>query len=196
MAEYIDGGREKADRLAEMQKANGRAENSPEWLVNIASISCRMNNRALVSGHLESGQLIAIIGPSGAGKTTLMAAVSQRFRGKMSGGLSLNGRPIGRREMTRISCFVPQIDITIDTLTPYEHLQFMAELKVGDNWNDSEKRRRITMLLWRMGLERVAGNPISTLSGGERKKLNLAADVSGNELSFTSILRLLLYFSC
>lgn len=145
------------------------------------------NNRVLVSGHLESGQLIAILGPSGAGKTTLMAAVSQRFRGKISGGLSLNGRPIGRREMTRISCFVPQIDITIGTLTPYEHLQFMAEMKVGDNWNDSEKKRRITTLLWRMGLERVSGNPISTLSGGERKKLNLAADVSRNYRAFSRL---------
>lgn len=130
-----------------------------------------------VSGHMESGQLIAIIGPSGAGKTSLMAAISQRYRGKLIGELLLNGIPIGRREMTKISCFVPQIDITINTLTPYEHLHFMAEFKIGYNWNKIEKQRRITSLLWQLGLEHVSHNRILTLSGGERKKLNLAADV-------------------
>lgn len=126
---------------------------------------------------MESGQLIAILGPSGAGKTSLMAAISQRYRGKLSGNLQLNGISINHKEMTKISCFVPQIDITISSLTPYEHLYFMSEFKFGHNLNKLKKQQRIASLLWQLGLEKVSNNRISTLSGGERKKLNLAADV-------------------
>lgn len=131
-----------------------------------------------VSGFVESGQLIAILGPSGAGKTSLLAAISRRYRGKTSGDLLLNNEPVNRKTMTRISCFVPQFDITLDSLTPYEHLYFMAELRIDRNWTKLRKRERIESLLWTLGLQRVAHNRISTLSGGERKKLNLASDVN------------------
>lgn len=131
-----------------------------------------------VSGSLKSGQLIAILGESGAGKTTLLAGISYRFRGPLDGQLLLNGTPIDRKTMTKISCFVPQFDITIDSLTPNEHLYFMAELKLDRKWSRSRKNHRVDFLLRELGLQSVANNEIKTLSGGERKKLNLATDVS------------------
>lgn len=80
--------------------------------------------------------------------------------------------------MTKISCFVPQFDVTLDTLTPNEHMYFMGELKMDRKWSRTRKNRRIEFLLQNMGLQSIADNRISTLSGGERKKLNLATDVS------------------
>lgn len=130
-----------------------------------------------VSGCVKSGQLVAILGQSGAGKTTLLAGISQRFRGPLTGQVLINGTEISRRTMTKVSCFVPQFDITINTLTPNEHLYFMAELKLDRKWSRSRKNQRIDLLLRELGLRHVANNRISTLSGGERKKLNLAADV-------------------
>lgn len=132
----------------------------------------------IVSGSLKSGQLVAILGSSGAGKTTLLAGISQRFRGPLTGRILVNGNEIDRKTMTNISCFVPQFDITIDCLTPNEHLYFMAELKLDRKWSRSRKNQRIDFLLRELGLRHVANNRISTLSGGERKKLNLATDVS------------------
>ncbi|XP_055320622.1 protein brown-like isoform X2 [Sitodiplosis mosellana] len=133
-----------------------------------------------VSGSLKSGQLIAILGESGAGKTTLLAGISYRFRGKLDGQLLLNGTPIDRSTMTKISCFVPQFEITIDSLTPNEHLYFMAELKLDRKWSRSRKYQRVDFLLREMGLQSVANSEIKTLSGGERKKLNLATDLLTN----------------
>lgn len=130
-----------------------------------------------MSGSLKSGQLIAILGESGAGKTTLLAAISYRFRGPIEGQLLLNGTTIDRKTMTKLSCFVPQFDITTDTLTPNEHMYFMSELKLNRKWPRSRKIQRIDFLLRELGLQKIANNYINTLSGGERKKLNLATDV-------------------
>lgn len=135
-----------------------------------------------VSGHIESGQLVAILGSSGAGKTSLLATISKRYRGPVEGKVLLNGNPIGRRTMTKLSCFVPQFDITVDSLTPNEHLYFMGELKLNWRWSRAQKDQRIQMLLWKLGLQRIANTRISALSGGERKRLNLATDVSSNIL--------------
>lgn len=131
-----------------------------------------------MSGSIRSGQLVAILGASGSGKTTLLASISQRFRGPLKGRVSVNDIEIDRKTMTDISCFVPQFDITFDKLTPNEHLYFMGELKMDRKWSRSRKNARIQLLLRELGLEHVANNRISTLSGGERKKLNLATDVS------------------
>lgn len=127
---------------------------------------------------MQSGELTAVIGSSGSGKTTLLAAISKRFRGHVTGEIFFNGKPTNTDEMTKISCFVPQFDITVDSLTPREHLYFMGELKFNRRWTKARKNERIERLLWKLGLNRVANNKISSLSGGERKKLNLATDVS------------------
>lgn len=126
---------------------------------------------------MKSGDLVAVLGPSGAGKTTLIAAISQRLRGNVSGEVRVNGTLATRKEMTKWSAFVPQFDITVSVMTPREHLYFMAELKMHRDWTAARKDARINELLWRLGLQHVADTRIERLSGGERKKLNLATDV-------------------
>lgn len=133
-----------------------------------------------MSGSIKSGDLVAILGPSGAGKTTLLASISQRFRGPLTGRVLINGNEVDRKTMTNVSCFVPQFEVTIGTLTPTEHLIFMAELRLDRKWDSSRKRQRVEFLLRELSLLNVANNRISTLSGGERKKLNLASDVSND----------------
>lgn len=126
---------------------------------------------------MNSGDLIAVLGPSGAGKTTLIAAISQRLRGHVTGKISINGLPVNRKNMTKLSSFVPQFDATINLLTPREHLYYMGELKMSKNWTNAQKDDRINRIIWRLGLEHVADIRIDRLSGGERKKVNLASDV-------------------
>lgn len=121
---------------------------------------------------------MAILGSSGAGKTTLLAAVSRRLRGKFSGEILLNGTKISRKEVTEVSCFVPQYDITINSLTAREHLYYIAELKLNPEWSRARKDTRIQQSLRKLGLLAAADTKISSLSGGERRKLNLATDVS------------------
>lgn len=115
---------------------------------------------------------------SGSGKTTLLAAISQRIRGNVSGKISINHRPISRREMIQRSSFVPQFDVAVDSLTVREHLFFMCELRMDRRVSRFQKNDRINDTLWKLGLMKVAECRISTLSGGERKTLNLATEVT------------------
>lgn len=149
-------------------------------IINRLRIQCLLISLT-ASGNINSGDLIAVLGPSGSGKTTLIAAVSQRLRGKVTGEVRVNGLLATRKDMTKLSCFVPQFDITIKVLTPREHLYFMAELKMDRTWTYRQKDDRINELLWRLGLQHVADTRIDKLSGGERKKLNLATDVCAGQ---------------
>jgi ATP-binding cassette, subfamily G (WHITE), eye pigment precursor transporter len=149
-----------------------------------------------VSGYVESGTLTAVIGGSGCGKTTLLAAISQRIRGNLTGDLLVNGCTVTPSEMTKLSGFDSQYDITIDSLTPKEHLSFMArhtkrivkfslkisaflqaEMKMGRKVSKQIKSRQVNYLLTKLGLTKSADVRIASISGGERKKLNLATEV-------------------
>lgn len=114
---------------------------------------------------------------SGAGKTTLLAAISHRIRGQIAGSISINGFAVSRQQLVRQSSFVPQFDITADGLTAREHLYFMCQLRMDRYLPNAEKRHRIDGILWQLGLMKVADLQIIRMSGGERKKLNLATEV-------------------
>lgn len=63
-----------------------------------------------VSGFVEAGSLVALMGPSGSGKSTLLDVLSDRISGKegLSGELLVNGKVAKKGLMKRIGGFVPQ----------------------------------------------------------------------------------------
>lgn len=67
---------------------------------------------------------------SGCGKTTLLAALSQRLRGKLKGEIRFNGEVMDRLKMTNVSGFVPQNDVFLDGLTVNEHFYFMVRYEL------------------------------------------------------------------
>lgn len=135
-----------------------------------------------VSGHVPSGSLVAILGASGAGKTSLLALLSQRLKGFYSGHIFFNDYPITSHEMIEISAFVPQFDVTTEELTAREHLHFMCDLRLAKG--RATGSCKINEILVKLGISNVADVRIGLLSGGERKKLNLATEV-GQHFKFS-----------
>lgn len=133
-----------------------------------------------VSGSMKTGDLVAILGGSGAGKTTLLAAISQRLRGSLTGDIVLNGVAIDRKEMTRLSSFLPQFEITVKTFTAFEHLYFMSHFKMHRKTTKAQKLQRVNDLLRMVGLTGSSNVRIQNLSGGERKRLSLAEELITN----------------
>ncbi|XP_026684559.1 protein brown isoform X2 [Diaphorina citri] len=131
-----------------------------------------------VSGIAESGSLLAIMGPSGAGKTTLLACISQRIQGDVDGQILLNGLEVEKNLMVKVSGFVPQHDLTVDTLTVHEHMTLMARLKMDRNLHHVERARTVDALLKELGLLKCKNSVLNVLSGGERKRVALAVQVS------------------
>lgn len=125
-----------------------------------------------VSGEAKGGTLTAVIGLSGSGKTTLLAAISQRIRGNIDGQVYLNDRWVSSHELRSCSAYVPQADMLLDTLTPLEHLRFLAKLKFGNRTEE-----KILDIFMQLGLFSVSNSRIASLSGGQRRKLMLAAEL-------------------
>ena len=79
----------------------------------------------IVSGIAKPGQLVAIMGASGAGKTTLMNILAHRRPGalKVTGEVRVNGTKMGRH-INRVAGYVQQEELFVPSMTTREHLFF------------------------------------------------------------------------
>ncbi|XP_054160395.1 protein white-like [Oppia nitens] len=138
-----------------------------------------------VSGEAKSGQLMAIMGSSGAGKTTLMNALAQRNVSDVSleGTVRLNGQAIDKHGIRAVSAYVQQDDLFISTLTVKEHLWFQSKLRMDPSLNRRERKARVDKILLDLGLNKCANTKIGSperekgISGGERKRLSFASEL-------------------
>ncbi|XP_062517759.1 protein white-like isoform X2 [Corticium candelabrum] len=140
-----------------------------------------------MTGAVNPGQLIAIIGASGAGKSTFLNVLARQntARLKVSGSVLVNGKDIGN-EVKDISAYVQQEDIFIGTLTVKEHLIFQAMLRMEKTISTAQKWKRVVDVLREMGLQKCAKTVIGIpgklkgISGGEKKRLSFASEILTN----------------
>lgn len=135
-----------------------------------------------VSGVAEPGTLLAILGESGAGKTSLLDCLAGRKTiGLLRGQILLNGEPAGR-DWRRLSAYCMQDDVFVPTLTVRETVLFSARMRLPASMNDSERERRTDDALAAMGLHDVKDTLVGDathkgISGGERKRLAIACEM-------------------
>lgn len=132
------------------------------------------------SFNLESGQLVAIMGGSGVGKSTLLGIMNGNITPD-SGSITVNGYPLQSPEARQLVGFVPQDDLLIEELTVYQNLWFTARLCFA-RFSDKEIEERVDEVLKELDLEEIkgleVGSPIrKTISGGQRKRLNIALEL-------------------
>uniref|UniRef100_A0AC34R6N0 AAA+ ATPase domain-containing protein n=1 Tax=Panagrolaimus sp. JU765 TaxID=591449 RepID=A0AC34R6N0_9BILA len=107
-----------------------------------------------VSGIAEPGEVLAIMGESGAGKTTLMNVLTQRNLKSLAieGEVTINGEELSPNELQRISSYVQQADLFTSSMTVHEHLMFSARLRMGSRFTSAEKKARVEQLIVQMNL--------------------------------------------
>lgn len=130
--------------------------------------------------NLYGGELVAIMGGSGTGKTTLLSLLNGSLH-PQEGKITINGHSIDEPQAKALIGFVPQDDLLIEELTVYENLLFTARL-CFDGMSEEELDRKVMALLHDLGLEAAkdlkAGSPINKfISGGQRKRLNIALEL-------------------
>lgn len=133
-----------------------------------------------LSFTLHSGELLAIMGGSGTGKTTLLSILNGTLK-PQEGSITINGHDISESGTKDLIGFVPQDDLLIEELTVYQNLYYTARL-CFEGLSKEEIDRRVIKTLKELGLEAVkdlkVGSPINKyISGGQRKRLNIALEL-------------------
>ncbi|MFX0117609.1 MAG: ABC transporter ATP-binding protein [Candidatus Hodarchaeota archaeon] len=124
-----------------------------------------------ISLSIQEGEIFGILGPNGAGKTTSIRMILGLLEPD-SGEVRILGKNIAKsgNDTKRALGIVPQDLAFYRDLTVEENLWFMARVY---NIPKEIARRRINYLLAQMGLEEKRKAPVHTLSGGQKRRLNL-----------------------
>ncbi len=133
-----------------------------------------------LSFTLHSGELLAIMGGSGTGKSTLLSILNGSLI-PQKGRITINGHDISEPKAKDLIGFVPQDDLLIEELTVYQNLYYTARLCFASLSNE-EIERRVLKTLKDLGLDAAkdlkVGSPINKfISGGQRKRLNIALEL-------------------
>lgn len=130
----------------------------------------------------ESGRLVAIMGASGSGKSTLLNVLNGNLR-PTNGAVTINGENLHAKldAFKGLIGYVPQDDLLIDELSVYQNLFFNAKLCYKDK-SKEELDALVLKVLADLGLSETrdlrVGNPLDkTISGGQRKRLNIGLEL-------------------
>jgi ABC-2 type transport system ATP-binding protein len=127
---------------------------------------------------VAEGTIFALLGPNGAGKTTMVRILSTLIRAD-SGQVRVAGHDVlGDTDGVRAAIAVTgQFSAVDDLFTGEENLRLMADL---NHLGRTAGRRRVAELLDRFDLVDAAAQPVSTYSGGMRRRLDLAMTLVGS----------------
>jgi ABC transport system ATP-binding/permease protein len=130
----------------------------------------------------KGGKLIGLMGASGSGKSTLLNVLNGTER-PSSGRVQVNGIDIHERPgaVQGVIGYVPQDDLLIEELTVFENLYYAAKLCFG-HYSETEIIQLVLRVLASLGLGEIkhlkVGSPLEkTVSGGQRKRLNIALEL-------------------
>lgn len=112
-----------------------------------------------INGYIKSGNIMAIMGSSGSGKTTFLKQLLKDV--KINNSI--------------IVSYVPQNDIFNGELTVYENIKFVSSLKILNNNNKREDR--INNILKTIGLNEIRNIQVKYISGGQKRRLSIGAEL-------------------
>ncbi len=128
--------------------------------------------------EIKSGTIFGLLGPNGAGKTTLISILNGLTPFE-SGDVSIFNTPLksNLKQIRKRCSLVPQTLAFYDNLTVNENLSFFAGIQ---NINGSERQRNIDYAVEKNRLSSMLKQKASTLSGGQKRRLNIAIGLLNN----------------
>ena len=131
-----------------------------------------------VSLRFEPGELVSVIGGSGAGKSTILNALSGYLR-PSSGNVFINGSDLYQHfdSLKTMIGYVPQQDIVYDTLTLYDSLLYTSKLRLPKDITHEERENAINQAIAMVELQEKKDSYIKDLSGGQRKRASIAVEL-------------------
>ncbi|TKD50979.1 LPS export ABC transporter ATP-binding protein [Sphingomonas baiyangensis] len=143
----------------------------------VVSIAKAYDKRVVLSDvslHVGHGEVVGLLGPNGAGKTTsfysVMGLVKPDAGRIMLDGDDITGLPMYRRAILGLG-YLPQETSIFRGLTVEKNILAVLELAEPDK---AARARRLDQLLDEFGLTRLRDAPAMALSGGERRRAEIA----------------------
>ena len=138
-----------------------------------------------ISFSVARGELVCVMGASGSGKSTLLKVLAGQLQ-PTAGQVLLNNQSLypNLDQLKHYISYIPQEDAFDEHLTIGENLQFAAAIR-SPHLSRRDRMRRLEGKLVELGLserrDAVVGSAVKkTLSGGERKRLNIGLDMIGS----------------
>jgi ABC transport system ATP-binding/permease protein len=150
------------------------------------NVTFKAANRTLIEGvsfTALGGEFVGLMGPSGAGKTTLMNTLNG-YTLPSAGRVLINGHDLYQQYDQFRHClgYVPQEDVMHRDLTVGQALFYSARLRLPEDYTTDDIRQRVTAVLDQLGLAGTENVLIGSaekkgISGGQRKRVNLAMEL-------------------
>ena len=176
---YLD---ESDDESAKMM-----ADHKPATL-QFEDCSYHLNGKQILSGIqgiAQPGQLMAIMGASGAGKTSFLDILARKKkRGVVEGQFYVNGEKVIDNEYRSVVGFVDQEDTMLPTLTVHETILTSALLRLPRDMGISAKEERVYEVEKQLGIYHIRNQLIGSeegkgrgISGGEKRRVGIACEL-------------------
>ncbi|KAI0749625.1 hypothetical protein C8Q80DRAFT_1100288 [Daedaleopsis nitida] len=172
-------------RLPENESAKLMTEHVPASL-HFSNISYTLGGNSIlsgISGSAKPGQLLAIMGASGAGKSTFLDILARKNKKGTVGGTTLvNGREIADSDFKKVMGFVDQEDTLMSTLTVYETVLYSALLRLPREMSLEAKKYRTLETMNELGIlgikdSRIGDTGRRSISGGEKRRVSIACEL-------------------
>ncbi|RCI12076.1 hypothetical protein L249_0733, partial [Ophiocordyceps polyrhachis-furcata BCC 54312] len=177
-----------------VQAARREARSERLWIMSMAwsrQVSSQQANRGKKKKKKKDkklivvlGELCALMGPSGAGKTSLLNFLARQtsHSSKTDGEVLVNGKPLQDDEFRRISAFVQQEDNLLGSLTCFETVDFNVRLS-SSRRTKAERRDFVNDILRSFGLQERGDSFIDLpfrgrISGGQKRRVSVASQVA------------------
>jgi lipopolysaccharide export system ATP-binding protein len=138
-----------------------------------------------VALQVESGEVVGLLGPNGAGKTTsfyMIVGLVPSDAGEITlDGVDISRLPIHRRALLGLS-YLPQEASVFRKLSVEDNIRAVLELQRvnGKSLTTPQLEQRLDTLLADLQIEKLRGNQAMSLSGGERRRVEIARALATN----------------
>lgn len=152
------------------------------------NLSYSLNGKGILNslrGVAHPGEITAIMGASGAGKTTFLDILARKNkRGEVSGDFFVNGEKVSDVDFRAVVGFVDQEDTMLPTLTVHETILNSALLRLPRDMTRAAKEQRVTEVEKQLGIFHIKDSLIGSeegkgrgISGGEKRRVGIACEL-------------------
>jgi lipopolysaccharide export system ATP-binding protein len=155
----------------------------PSRGLSVVSIAKSYDKKAVLSDvslGVDRGEVLGLLGPNGAGKTTcfysIMGLVKPDSGRILLDGQDITGLPMYRRAILGLG-YLPQETSIFRGLTVAQNIMAVLEVAEPDK---AARQERLDQLLAEFHIERLRDSPAMALSGGERRRCEIARSLAAN----------------